>query len=72
MLGDRVAVHMYNTYVHVSAKCASKSILVALVVVFLTIATTMPQCIGASDRASCAGSAREGVGAAGYTTAGEG
>ena len=38
----------------------------------LTIATTLPQCVGASDRASCAGSAREGVGAAGCTTAREG
>ena len=66
-----VTVHMYNTYVHVSAKCASKSILVAGCCV-LTITTTMPQCVGASDRASCAGSAREGVGAAGYTTARKG
>lgn len=80
MLGDRVAcmnivtVHTYNTYVHVSAKYASKSIFVAGCCInnVLTIATIMPQCVGASDRASCAGSTREGVGAAGYTTARKG
>ena len=63
-----------RTCMYTSGKYASKSILVSgyWFLYVLTIATTLPQCVGASDRASCAGSAREGVGAAGCTTAREG